>query len=274
MNTIKLEVDGNFVPNLISDPLRINQIITNLVSNAIKFTENGEITIRLKQVAVEDHFSTFSVEVHDTGIGIDKEKFSTIFGKFEQAETQTTRQFGGTGLGLAITKKLLNLLKSDIHFDSELGKGSKFYFTLQLPINFKHEAVNTEDLQNDYKEQELTGLKVLLVEDNLINTKIAQKIMGQWGVDVDVAENGVVAIEKYRNHEYDVILMDLYMPIMDGYEATSTIRENDKLIPIIALTASASFGNLDKALQMGINEYIIKPFSPKELNMKLKKYHF
>lgn len=273
LNTIEIITDEDFVSNLISDPLRINQIITNLVSNAIKFTQEGSIKIKLNQLAVIDNYSTFKVEIIDTGIGIDKDKFQSIFQKFSQAETHTSRQFGGTGLGLVITKKLLNLLKSDIRFESEVGVGTNFYFTLHLPIDRRLAAVNTDDLHENYKEENLKGLKVLLVEDNMINIRIAQKIMGHWDVEVDVAENGLIGIQKFNAKKYDVILMDLSMPVMDGYDATTLIRQTDKLIPIIALTASASFGYLDRALQIGINEYIIKPFNPKELNMKLRKYH-
>ena len=273
LNTIEVIADDDFVPNLISDPLRINQIITNLVSNAVKFTKEGTIKIKLNQLAVVDDYSTFKIEVIDTGIGIDKEKFHNIFQKFSQAETRTSRQFGGTGLGLVITKKLLNLLGSDIAFESEIGIGSNFNFTMHMPIDTKNRAVNTNELQEDYQEENLKGLKVLLVEDNLINIKIAQKIMSQWDVEVDLAENGLVGVEKSTKEKYDIILMDLSMPVMDGYEATAIISLSDKLVPIIALTASASFGYLDRALQIGINEYIIKPFNPKELNMKLRKYY-
>ena len=273
LNNIEVIIHDDFVPNLISDPLRINQIITNLVSNAVKFTKKGTIKIKLNQLAVLDNYSTFKIEVIDTGIGIDKDKFHTIFQKFSQAETKTSRQFGGTGLGLVITKKLLNLLGSDIAFESEIGVGSNFNFTLHLPIDINNRAVNTNNLQEDYQEENLTGLKVLLVEDNLINIKIAQKIMGRWEIDVDVAENGQIGVDKFNLNRYDVVLMDLSMPVMDGYEATTIMRQSDKLIPIIALTASASFGYLERALQIGINEYIIKPFNPKELNMKLRKYY-
>lgn len=273
LNIIEVIIDDDFVPNLISDPLRINQIITNLVSNAVKFTKEGTIKIKLNQLATFDDYSTFKIEVIDSGIGIDKEKFHTIFQKFSQAETKTSRQFGGTGLGLVITKKLLNLLGSDIAFDSEIGVGSNFNFTMHLPIDTKNRAVNTDVLHDDYQEENLTGLKVLLVEDNLINIRIAQKIMSRWEIDVDVAENGQIGVDKFNANKYDVILMDLSMPVMDGYEATTIIRLTDKLIPIVALTASASFGYLDRALQIGINEYIIKPFNPKELNMKLRKFH-
>lgn len=274
LNTIGVEIDPDFIPNLTSDPLRISQVITNLISNAIKFTQEGKILVKLHQFCVHENISSFKIEVIDTGIGIDKDKFHSIFQKFSQAETKTSRQFGGTGLGLVITKKLLNLLGSEIQFDSEVGKGSNFFFVLHLPIDTKGTSVNTNDLHEDYEEENLKGLRVLLVEDNMINTKIAQKIMSQWDVTVDCAENGLVGVEKFNTNSYDVILMDLSMPVMDGYDATIEIRKTDKFIPIVALTASASFGYLDRALQIGINEYIIKPFNPKELNKKLSKYYF
>ena len=274
LNTIGVEIDPDFIPNLTSDPLRISQVITNLISNAIKFTQEGKILVKLHQICVHENISSFKIEVIDTGIGIDKDKFHSIFQKFSQAETKTSRQFGGTGLGLVITKKLLSLLGSDIQFESELGKGSNFFFVLHLPIDAKGTSVNTNDLHEDYTEENLKGLRVLLVEDNMINTKIAQKIMSQWDVIVDCAENGLVGVEKFNTNSYDVILMDLSMPVMDGYDATIEIRKTDKFIPIVALTASASFGYLDRALQIGINEYIIKPFNPKELNKKLSKYYF
>ncbi|MFM2230868.1 MAG: hypothetical protein RL607_2126 [Bacteroidota bacterium] len=270
LNKIRLEIDDNFVSHVISDPLRMNQIITNLVSNAIKFTQKGTITIRVTQLDVTSGISTFKIEVVDTGIGIDKEQFTSIFEKFSQAETRTSRQFGGTGLGLVITKRLLHLFDSDIAFESKLGFGTNFYFTLSLPVD----AQSTKtDLQDDGQtEVMLNGLQVLLVEDNKINIKIAEKIMGHWGVQVDVAENGLIGVQMHEKGSYDVILMDLSMPVMDGYEATRIIRETDTTIPIIALTASASYGYLERALEIGINEYIIKPFNPKELNLKLKKF--
>lgn len=272
LNKIKLIIDDDFIPNVISDPLRLSQILTNLISNAIKFTKEGEIIIEINQMSFIDGFSTFKVQVRDTGIGIDLEKFNLIFEKFSQAESTTTRKFGGTGLGLVITKKLLNLLDSDINIESKIGKGSNFYFVLQLPIDVDFADQKDRIFSNNYQEKNLHGLRVLLVEDNLINVKIADKIISQWNVDVDVAHNGLIAVEKHLVNQYDVILMDLSMPIMDGYEATTIIRERDKNIPIIALTASASYGYLDKAIKLGINDYVIKPFSPKELNMKLYKY--
>jgi signal transduction histidine kinase len=273
LNRIEVIIDDDFITNIISDPLRIGQIITNLVSNAIKFTKNGLIQIKIDQIQKKDNISIFKIQIIDNGIGIDIEKFQLIFQKFEQAETKTTRQFGGTGLGLAITKKLLHLLNSDIELQSEIGIGSNFSFVLELPIFSTNLELKSNIVHYDYQEENLNGLKVLLVEDNVINIKIAEKILKQWNVKVDMAENGLIAVEKYKLNAYDVILMDLLMPVMDGYEATAIIRSTNTLIPIIALTAASSYGYLEKTMQFGINEYIIKPFNPKELNMKLRKYY-
>lgn len=273
LNKIEVIIDDNFTSNIISDPLRIGQIITNLVSNAIKFTKNGLIQIKIDQIKQKGTVSVFKVQIIDTGIGIDVEKFKSIFQKFEQAEVKTTRQFGGTGLGLAITKKLLHLLNSDIELQSEIGVGSNFSFVLELPFFLTNLELKNSIVHHDYKEENLDGLRVLLVEDNLINIKIAEKILKQWNVNVDTAENGLIAVEKFKSNEYDLILMDLSMPVMDGYEATALIRSTNSLIPIIALTASSSYSYLEKGLKIGLNEYIIKPFNPKELNMKLRKYY-
>ena len=212
------------------------------------------------------------ITIIDNGIGIETDKFEQIFQKFEQAEKTTTRQFGGTGLGLVISKKLLQLLDSDIELQSEIGKGSNFSFVLNVPYYTNSEDLKKDVLYLDYIEENLEGLRVLLVEDNLINVKVAEKILTQWNVKVDVALNGLIATEKYESGKYDIILMDLAMPVMDGYEATINIRLKDVSVPIIALTASASYGYLEKAALHGINEYILKPFNPKELNLKLRKH--
>lgn len=273
LNRIEVIIDDNFIPNVISDPLRIGQVITNLVSNAIKFTKKGLIQIKVDQIRKRNSNSVFKVQVIDTGIGIDLKEFNSIFQKFAQAETRTTRQFGGTGLGLAITKKLLNLLNSDIKLESELGVGSNFSFVLELPIVSEKIQSNSNILNNDYEEKNLEGLYILLVEDNLINVKIADKILRQWNVKIDVAENGLIAIEKFKLNKYDIILMDLSMPVMDGYEATKIIRSTGTRIPIIALTASSSYDDLERIVEIGINEYVIKPFNPDELYQKLRKYY-
>jgi signal transduction histidine kinase/BarA-like signal transduction histidine kinase len=272
LNTIEVIVDANFIPNVISDPLRIGQVITNLVSNAIKFTKKGLIQIRIDQIEEKNSHSVFRVQVIDNGIGIDLDVFHSIFQKFAQAETRTSRQFGGTGLGLVITKKLLHLLNSDIELKSEIGVGSNFNFVLELPISSEKIEHNKNVFTNDYEEKNLGGLYILLVEDNHINIKIADKILKQWNVRIDVAENGLIAIEKFKSNVYDMILMDLSMPVMDGYEATKIIRSMGTTIPIIALTASASYDHLERIIEIGMNEYVIKPFNPNELYQKLRKY--
>lgn len=271
-NKLEIEFDKNFTPNVISDPLRIGQILTNLISNAIKFTNKGVIKIKVDQLEVNKNNSKFKIHVIDNGIGIELDKFQQIFQKFEQAEQTTTRKFGGTGLGLVISKKLLQLLDSDIELQSEIGKGSNFSFVLNIPYFTNSTDLKNDILYHDYIEENLEGLRVLLVEDNLINVKVAEKILSQWNVTVDVALNGLIATEKYEPGKYDIVLMDLAMPVMDGYEATINIRFKDISVPIIALTASASYGYLEKAMLLGINEYIIKPFNPKELNLKLRKH--
>jgi signal transduction histidine kinase/CheY-like chemotaxis protein len=271
-NKIEVIIDDKFEANIVSDPLRISQIITNLILNAIKFTKNGLIQVKIDQIDQINHHSVFKVQIIDNGIGIDLEKFNLIFQKFAQADTKTSRQFGGSGLGLVITKNLLNLLHSDIELESKIGLGSNFSFILNLPI-FNKDSELLNDNSVEYKEQNLEGLRLLLVEDNLINVKIAEKVLKQWDVNVDVALNGLIAVEKHKSTKYDIILMDLSMPVMDGYEATINIRSIDSSIPIIALTASTSYLSLEKAMQIGINEYITKPFNPRELNLKLSKHY-
>jgi signal transduction histidine kinase/BarA-like signal transduction histidine kinase len=272
-NTLEVIFDDNFVPNIISDPLRLSQILTNLIINAIKFTKNGLIQVKVDQISKENKISEFRIQIIDNGIGIDLEIFKSIFQKFTQANTKTSREYGGSGLGLVISKKLLHLLDSEIELKSEIGKGSNFSFVLKLPTFNKDSDDGSGTATYDYNEKSLDGLKVLLVEDNLINVKIAEKILMGWNVEVEVALNGLIAVEKQKLNSYDVILMDLSMPVMDGYEATAIIRQTNSTIPIIALTASSSYLSLEKALQIGVDECITKPFSPKELNLKLSKYY-
>jgi CheY-like chemotaxis protein len=272
-NKIEVVISDDFLANIVSDPLRISQILTNLILNAIKFTKNGLIQVKINQIDKINNNSIFKVQISDNGIGIDLEKFNSIFQKFTQENTKTSREYGGSGLGLVITKSLLNLLGSDIKLESEIGKGSQFSFDLNLPIFNKNSKLIDDPNAIIYEEQNLKGLKVLLVEDNLINVKIAEKILNQWDVNVDVALNGLIAVQKHKANQYDIILMDLSMPVMDGFEATINIRSIDSSIPIIALTASTSYLSLERAIQIGINEYITKPFNPRELNLKLCRHY-
>lgn len=271
-NTIKLMIDDD-VPNLIiGDSLRLGQIISNLVSNAVKFTKNGSITVELTLQKRIGNNAILGFSVTDTGIGIEPKKQELIFDKFTQANSETTREFGGTGLGLVITKKLLQLHGSEIKLFSEAGKGAKFYFTVELEIATEIEK-QKKDINLEFQEEDiLKGVNVLLVEDYPVNIKVATKFLERWKVNIDIAENGKIALEKFEIGKYDVILMDIQMPIMDGYTATSEIRKIDSTIPIIALTASATLNNQDRAFTVGMNDYITKPFNPKELFGKIAKF--
>ncbi|MGA0558536.1 ATP-binding protein [Larkinella sp. VNQ87] len=267
---IKLMVDDDIPDSLIGDSLRIGQVLSNLVSNAIKFTKKGTVTIELSLQYKDDDYASIYVSVQDTGIGIALEKQKAIFELFTQANSATTRQFGGTGLGLVITKRLLELHGSEIGVESEEGKGAKFYFTLNLRVSSLQKTVfNTVDVINEHT---LRGVRILLVEDYPVNVKVALKFLHRWGVLVDVAENGQVGLDKFRSGTYDLILMDLQMPIMDGYTSTEQIRETNTNIPVIALTASATYSNRDRAISAGINDYVTKPFNPNDLFQKIAKY--
>lgn len=269
-NEIKLEVDVNFQANLIGDPLRIGQVISNLLSNAIKFTKKGKIEIKITQLDCKEGKSSFKVEIKDNGIGIDKENQAKIFEPFIQEESKTTRKFGGSGLGLVITKRILGLCKSKIYLCSEKGRGSNFNFVLKLPVydrKSKHVVLVNENIKS------FDGLRILLVEDNMFNIKITTKIIENWQIDLDIAENGKVALQKFVANKYDLILMDLTMPVMDGFETTVLIRKLDNEIPIIAVSASNSFEDLDKANKLGFSDYIMKPFNVVDLNNKIEKFY-
>ncbi|MDI1317934.1 ATP-binding protein [Flavobacterium sp.] len=272
-NKITVYFDDEFCAEIISDPLRISQIINNLLSNAIKFTKNGLIEIRVKTLNKSQNNIVFKTEIIDNGIGIDLDKFDAIFEKFSQLDSSTSRKYGGSGLGLVITKNLLKLFNSEIHITSEANKGCNFSFILDLPLNVNQLDNYSSNLEKDVQIHMLDGMKVLLVEDNLINIKVAEKILHHWNIVLDVAQNGLIGLEKFYANTYDLILMDLSMPVMDGYEASAKIRIVNSTIPIIALTATTSYLCLEKALQIGVNEYVIKPFIPKDLNQKLFKYY-
>ena len=271
-NLINLVIADN-VPNLvIGDSLRLGQVISNLVSNAVKFTKDGSIKIELSVQKFIDNKAVLDFSVTDTGIGIAPQKQELIFDKFTQANSETTREFGGTGLGLVITKKLLQLYGSEIKLESVLGEGAKFYFSIVLESVL--EVVNPKkDIDIKFlQENLLQGVKVLLVEDYPINIKLATKFLERWKINIDIAENGKIAVEKFRINKYDLILMDIQMPVMDGYMATAEIRKIDTKIPIIAFTASETLNNQDHAFSVGMNDYLNKPFNPKDLYNKIAKY--
>jgi len=268
-NTISVKFDEHLPDCFMGDSLRLGQVLNNLVSNAVKFTHKGAISIGvdLKELKSNSAIVVFSVE--DTGVGIAKKNHIDIFLPFMQASTSITRQYGGTGLGLAITKRILNVLNSDIRVKSELGKGSKFYFALELATV---ESVSNELDENSTVEYDLQNKRILLVEDTLFNVLYATQLLEGWNAKVDVAENGAVAVEMLQNENCDLVLMDLQMPVMDGYTATLKIREFNKQIPIIALTASATSNVREKVIAVGMQDYVTKPFNPDDFFVKLKKH--
>ncbi|MDB5010386.1 MAG: hypothetical protein JWQ06_1175, partial [Mucilaginibacter sp.] len=255
---------------IIGDRTRLLQILLNLVSNAVKFTEVGGVTIELKVIEQNDVHARIRFAITDTGIGIANDKLSTIFESFKQADLDTTRKYGGTGLGLAISKRLIELHDSRINVDSVQGNGSNFWFTITF-----NKSNNTQN--NSTTLDSTLNITVLVVDDNQINRLLINKILTKWGAKSDFAENGREAIEKIENgQKYDVVLMDIHMPEMGGLEATKIIRSKNepyfKQLPVIALTASVLNSQMNEIDDSGMNDYILKPFEPKVLFEKLSRY--
>jgi signal transduction histidine kinase/CheY-like chemotaxis protein len=266
-NEIELIFTNDIPSYVIGDSLRIGQVLNNLISNAVKFTNTGKITVEITNKITDAGKCRLLFAVHDTGIGISDDKRSILFQPFTQASTSITRQFGGTGLGLVISKKILEIMGSTINCTSVLGKGSTFYFELEL------EVADTIDKETDQQNHgfELSGKKILLVEDTVFNVLFATQLLEHWHAIVDVAENGKEAVDMMRDNTYDLVLMDLQMPVMDGYTATVKIREFNSTTPIIALTASATNDVRKKVLAAGMQDYVTKPFNPDDFYNRLLK---
>lgn len=270
-------VDPAIPAVIIGDAVRLNQILLNLLSNAVKFTKKGEIEVISKLVSDDKKNVRIRFSVSDTGIGIPPEQLDTIFESFTQATVGTTRRFGGTGLGLSIVKQLVELQGGKITVKSEPGKGSVFTFTLEFQRGEQEEGAELSEIKKE-KDTPLRhegGVRILVVEDNPVNQLLAVRVLSKWNFVAEVAENGRIAIEKLEEKEYDLVLMDIQMPEMDGYEATTLIRKKKwahGTIPIIAMTAHAIKGEREKCLSLGMNDYVSKPFEPKELYTKIIKY--
>jgi signal transduction histidine kinase/CheY-like chemotaxis protein len=251
--------------SITGDVTRLRQVLNNLITNAIKFTEKGSIDFKVnKLTSKDDKKALIEFIIQDTGIGICTNKIDSIFESFTQADVDTTRRYGGTGLGLTISKKLVDIMGSKLVVNSVINKGSSFTFILELDtINNKSNIGNIDTIKK------FDNLRILLAEDNKINMLVAKKQLEKWGIIVDEAENGLAALNKFNAHNYDLILMDMEMPVMDGLTSTEKIREINKEIPIMALTA-ASFENMNDYLrEKGLNGFIKKPFNPAELNKKI-----
>ena len=273
---IRYSVEKNIPEYLVGDPLRLNQILLNLSSNAIKFTESGYVETRIELTSLEDDRLTLKFVVTDTGIGIEEEKLENIFDSFTQADANITRKYGGTGLGLSITKKLIELQGGRIWVESTLEQGSAFSFELPFTVGVQETVSKIEEEEEVKDDKDISGKKMLLVEDNLINQFVAEQILRSWNIEVDKADNGVQAIELLEKKEYDIILMDIQMPEMDGFQTTKIIRDvTSKVlnhhVPIIAVSADVFPETKDMAFEMGMNDFITKPIDQDELYMVLLK---
>lgn len=266
--------DDKLPERVIGDPVRLNQAITNIIGNAIKFTSKGSVDVYVKVLDIDKNAGDITIEfkVSDTGIGISREKQALIFDSFVQADNKILNTFGGTGLGLSITKRIVELQGGTIDVESLEGQGSTFRFVLTFKID--NESGSFDD--KDEQAKSLSDANILLVEDNLINQKIAVQFLYKWGAKVEVANNGKEGVEMLEKDDYDIVLMDLNMPIMDGYEATQAIRAHtdDRIskTKIIALTADAFTEVRDRVLGAGMDDYITKPINPAVFNKTLNKH--
>ncbi|MBY0425464.1 MAG: response regulator [Cytophagales bacterium] len=273
---LKISMDPNIPAMLFGDTYRLTQIFNNLLDNAIKFTSMGKVNLKVKMEREDDTFYHLTFIITDTGIGIPEEKLVTIFEPFTQASSDTTRKYGGTGLGLSIIKNLVELMEGSVSLKSVVNKGSTF--TLQIPFrktqkkSMQKSALNKKITQ----DRSLKGVKVLYVDDISANQFLLRELTSDWNLDLDIASSGHEALEKIKNKPYDLVLMDIYMPEMDGYETTRQIRgfeeEYFEFLPIIAVSASVSDMAKSKVLERGMNDYINKPIDPDQLYQTIAQY--
>ena len=266
--------DENIPENVIGDNIRLYQVLLNLLNNAKKFTENGYIKISAEVTEKDNDNVKILFKVSDTGIGIPEEKRQKVFEEFIQADKSTTRKYGGTGLGLAICNKIITLMGGELKFESEVGKGSTFYFTVPFSIN---NSLENGEYENTLEEIAVKSAKILVAEDNTTNQKLIKKLLNKLSLECDIASDGKEAFDLFLKNKYDLILLDCQMPVMDGYETSLTIRkqeENCNLEPIsiIALTASAFESDKEKCISYGMNDIITKPIKIEDLVHKLNKY--
>ena len=266
------EIDERLPPVLIGDPTRIRQILANLVSNALKFTEKGHVRVKVSVDAVDDDKAQIRLEVEDTGVGIEADIKDELFNEFTQADGSTTRKYGGTGLGLAIVKQLVEMMHGQFGVDSVPGDGSTFWFC--IPLEISHEQIEQSAEDDDLDLTASINGHVLLVEDNPINQMIARKMLEKIGLESTLAADGQQALDQLQQRSFDAVLMDCQMPVMDGFEATRHIRTQAALfeLPIIAMTANVMEGDREKCISAGMNDYIGKPVVEKELRKTLSRW--
>ena len=278
-NKIDFRIDKKLNNDILGDPYRLTQILINLVNNAIKFTKNGIISIHSEVLDEDENNLLAKFQVIDTGIGVSVEQRDKLFQAFSQADQSIARKYGGSGLGLAISKHFVQLMNGEIGLESEEGKGSKFWFTVKFKKDHKQPTneetkENREKGKNNMETENEKPLNILLVEDNLLNQKFAIAILKKYKHHIDVAENGKIGVEYFDKNDYDVILMDIQMPVMDGIEATRNIRQMEKEkgqdpTRIVAVTAYAMEGDEERFYQAGIDDYLRKPYKADQLIGKL-----
>lgn len=267
------ETDPLLPDILEGDPMRLTQILVNLVNNAIKFTQKGYIHIHVSQQGWRDRQLLLAISVADSGIGIESDQLDRIFERFQQAEDSVTRKYGGTGLGLSIVKDLVTLLQGSITVESRPGQGTQFSLVIPFGVAKDNDVQQTDQLQNQPAAGSLQGMEILVAEDNEINQSLIRHLLDRWGATCSFAYNGQDCIEQLRAHHFHVVLMDIQMPVMDGYTASQEIRHVLKSdIPIIAMTAHAMPGEREKCISFGMNEYLSKPVREGQLYQLLTKF--
>ena len=269
-----LDIDSRLKTKMLfGDPTRITQIIFNLVSNAIKFTQSGNVWVRVTSLGDRHNTLTINFTVKDTGIGIEAANMEAIFEPFTQESITTARQYGGTGLGLAIVKRLLELQNVQMHVSSKVSEGSEFSFNMEFPVSTEKLNRINEELPAEHQLDPVSAMQVLIAEDNPVNVMLMKKLFSKWNIVPTFAENGERAVELVQYGNFNIVLMDLQMPVMNGFDAAIEIRKmadpKKSTIPIIALTASALFDIKEKVYDSGMNDYVSKPFKPEELKEKI-----
>lgn len=270
---LKSNIEKDLHNVLLGDPARLTQIINNLLSNALKFTETGYVELSVQKLGESKNEISLQFSVKDTGIGIPEDRVETIFESFTQASGSTKRLYGGTGLGLTISRQLTELQGGTLQLESEVGKGTTFFVDLTFDKGEKTIVESKADDSAVSEVQKLRGKKVLLAEDNIVNQKVMNRFLERWEINLFIVENGKEAVEMIKKEDFDLVLMDLQMPVMDGYEATTLIRNlsepSKKGIPIIALTAAALKEVKEEVYASGMNDFVTKPFNPSELQRKM-----
>lgn len=267
---LHFDIDDKLNRLFIGDETRLSQVLSNLLSNALKFTDKGKVTLAVKIVKSNSKKASIYFSVKDTGLGITEKQQKLIFLSFTQGDTTTTRKYGGTGLGLSISKNIVELYKGELKVESKKGEGSNFYFIIDLEFNLNNRNFVNEKVLGALSN--LSEMKLLIAEDNNINMLVARKFLKKWGIVPDEAINGLEALKIIKQKAFDVLLIDLEMPEMDGYELIALIRRANIQVPVIAFTAALYDNMHNDLLQKGFNDYIQKPFRPEDLHRKIAQF--